>query len=162
MVSGECDAPPKRGKRIPSNAKLREKYLKTDILPTIFCPGCGIGIAMNAMLRAFEELQMDLSKVVLVSGTAPDSQEVRAGTDPGDPASVFALKLDLDAQKNLRLKVPTITGLQYTLQRRMALGTGNWEDVASATNFPGDGTVKEFLQTSDGQNYFYRGVIINR
>jgi len=58
--------------------------------------------------------------------------------------------------------VPTITGLQYTLQRRMALGAGNWEGVANATNFPGDGTVREFLQTPDGLNYFYRGVIINR
>ncbi len=93
---------------------------------------------------------------------ALDSEEVQARTDPGDPASVFALRLALDAQKNVQIKVPTITGLQYTLQRRMALGMGNWEDVTSATNFPGDGTVKEFLQTPDGQNYFYRGVIINR
>lgn len=93
---------------------------------------------------------------------APDSQEVQAHTDPGDPASIFALKLDLDAQKNVKIKVPTITGLQYSLQRRMALGVGTWEDVMNATNFPGDGTVKEFFETSDGQNYFYRGVIINR
>ena len=55
---------------------------------------------------------------------ASDSQEVQARTDPGDPASVFALKLALDAQKNVQIKVPTITGLQYTLQRRMALGIG--------------------------------------
>jgi hypothetical protein len=93
---------------------------------------------------------------------ALDSQEIRAGTDPGDPASVFALALALDPQKNVRIQVPTITGLQYTLQRSMALGTGNWEGVANATNFPGDGTIKEFLQTPDGLNYFYRGVIINR
>jgi len=93
---------------------------------------------------------------------ASDSQEAQSRTDPGDPASVFALQLTLDAQQNVQIKVPTITGLQYTLQRRMALGIGNWEDVTSATNFPGDGTVKEFLQTPDGQNYFYRGVIINR
>lgn len=93
---------------------------------------------------------------------ARDAQEVQARTDPGDPASIFALKLALDAQKNVQIQVPTITGLQYTLQRRMALELGNWEDVSSATNFPGDGTVKEFLQTPDGHNYFYRGVIINR
>ena len=93
---------------------------------------------------------------------ASDSQEVRAGTDPGDLTSVFALKLALDADQNVRIKVPTITGLQYTLQRRMALGAGNWEGVANATNFPGDGTVRDFLQTPDGLNYFYRGVIINR
>ena len=33
--------------------KLYEKYIKTDSLPTLFCPGCGNGIiqiaAMNAM-----------------------------------------------------------------------------------------------------------------
>ena len=91
-----------------------------------------------------------------------DSQELRAGTDPGDPASVFALKLDVDPQQNVKIKVPTITGLLYTLQRRMALESGNWQDVTSATNFPGDGTVKEFLLTPDGKNYFYRGVILNR
>ena len=33
---------------------------------------------------------------------------------------------------------------------------------ANATNFTGDGTVREFMQTPDGLNYFYRGVIINR
>ncbi|HNQ74487.1 MAG TPA: hypothetical protein PKN95_12890 [Verrucomicrobiota bacterium] len=92
---------------------------------------------------------------------ASDAHELQARTDPGDPESVFALQLTVDAQKNARIKVPTVTGLQYSLQRRMALGAGNWENVSNATNFPGDGSVKEFLQTSDGQNYFYRGVIIN-
>ncbi len=93
---------------------------------------------------------------------ASDSQELRASTDPGDPNSSFALKLSLDAQNNINIKVPTITGLEYTLQRRTALGAGNWQDVTSATNFIGDGTIREFLQTQDGQNYFYRGVILNR
>lgn len=68
MASDACVIPPKRGKLFPSNAELREKYLKVDLLPTIFCPGCGIGVTTNAMLRAFEELHLDVSKVVLVSG----------------------------------------------------------------------------------------------
>jgi len=93
---------------------------------------------------------------------ASDAEEVRAGTDPGDPNSIFALKVSKTTQHEVQIRVPTITGLQYTLQRRLALGSGTWEDVANATNFPGDGTLKEFLQTPDGHNYFYRGVIINR
>src|SRR4030042_2288606 len=68
MVPNAPMKSPKRGKRVPSNAELREKYLKTDMLPTIFCPGCGIGIAMNSMIRAFEELDLDMKKVVIVSG----------------------------------------------------------------------------------------------
>ena len=29
-------------------------------------------------------------------------------------------------------------------------------------NVPGDGSVQSFLETPDGRNYFYRGVIVNR
>ncbi|MEK7677224.1 MAG: thrombospondin type 3 repeat-containing protein [Verrucomicrobiota bacterium] len=93
---------------------------------------------------------------------AGDSQEVLAGTDPANPASLFALKIESDAQRNQVVKVPTITGRSYTLQWRDSLSTGKWEDAPNATNIPGDGREKVFLETSDGQNYFYRGVIINR
>ncbi|HMF33556.1 MAG TPA: thiamine pyrophosphate-dependent enzyme, partial [Candidatus Lokiarchaeia archaeon] len=64
MTVESCKPKPK----FTSNADLRAKYLKTEMLPTIFCPGCGIGVAMNALLRAFDELQVDTTKVVLVSG----------------------------------------------------------------------------------------------
>lgn len=45
------------------------KYLREEVLPTPFCPGCGNGIIMNAFFKAIFELgHMDLSKFVFVSG----------------------------------------------------------------------------------------------
>jgi 2-oxoglutarate ferredoxin oxidoreductase subunit beta len=32
-----------------------DRYLRTDRLPHIWCPGCGIGIAVSAMLRAIDK-----------------------------------------------------------------------------------------------------------
>ncbi|MGC9182014.1 thiamine pyrophosphate-dependent enzyme [Thermogladius sp.] len=49
-----------------------DKYLRTDRLPHIWCPGCGIGIALGAMLRAIDrrinEGKLDRNKVVFVTG----------------------------------------------------------------------------------------------
>ena len=36
--------------------KLYEKYIKTESLPTLFCPGCGNGIIQYAAIEAFERL----------------------------------------------------------------------------------------------------------
>lgn len=36
--------------------KLYEKYIKTESLPTLFCPGCGNGIIQVAAMHAMEEL----------------------------------------------------------------------------------------------------------
>ena len=35
---------------------LAEKYLRKEALPSIFCPGCGDGIVLNAFIRAVEQL----------------------------------------------------------------------------------------------------------
>ncbi|MEM2900600.1 MAG: hypothetical protein QXT63_07390, partial [Thermoplasmata archaeon] len=32
-----------------------DKYLRKDRIPHIWCPGCGLGICLNAFLRAVEE-----------------------------------------------------------------------------------------------------------
>ena len=45
-----------------------EKLLRTDRLPHVWCPGCGIGITLNAFLRAFIRSKMDPNKLVVVSG----------------------------------------------------------------------------------------------
>ena len=93
---------------------------------------------------------------------ASDAQEIAAGTHPADPSSIFAVKIDSADSGQTRLSIPTITGLEYTLQRRAALGQGQWQTVPGFDNVPGDGNVQSFLETPDGRNYFYRGVIVNR
>ncbi len=93
---------------------------------------------------------------------ASDAQEIAAGTHPADPSSIFAVKIGAAAGGQTKLSIPTITGLEYTLQRRAALGQGQWQTVPGFENVPGDGSVQSFLETPDGRNYFYRGVIVNR
>ena len=48
--------------------RAMEKYLRPGIKSTPFCPGCGHGIIMNAILRAMDELTMDMNKMLFVSG----------------------------------------------------------------------------------------------
>jgi len=44
------------------------KYLKKDALPHMWCPGCGIGVMMGALLRSFEELRYEPRDTVVVTG----------------------------------------------------------------------------------------------
>ena len=45
-----------------------EKYLRPEVKSTPFCPGCGHGILMNLILRAIDELQWPMEKMLFVSG----------------------------------------------------------------------------------------------
>jgi 2-oxoglutarate ferredoxin oxidoreductase subunit beta len=51
---------------IPLNSV--EAYLRTDRLPHIWCPGCGIGTTVNCFANALDTSGLDLDKVVVVSG----------------------------------------------------------------------------------------------
>ena len=93
---------------------------------------------------------------------ASDAHEIAAGTQPANPGSIFAVKIDTDEDGKTKLSIPTLTGLEYTLQRRAALGQDRWETLPGFENVPGDGRVQSFLETPDGRNFFYRGVIVNR
>lgn len=44
------------------------KYLKSEALPLMWCSGCGNGIVLGALLRAFEELEYEKNQVVVVTG----------------------------------------------------------------------------------------------
>jgi len=45
-----------------------DHLLRADRLPHIWCPGCGIGIAMRCLVLALQELECPLDRVVIVSG----------------------------------------------------------------------------------------------
>ena len=45
-----------------------EKYLRPEVQTTPFCPGCGHGILMGLLLRAVDELELNMDKVLFVSG----------------------------------------------------------------------------------------------
>ncbi len=47
---------------------LREKYTRSHIKRTTTCPGCGIGMVSQAILRAIDELELDIDDFVFVSG----------------------------------------------------------------------------------------------
>ncbi|MEM2947574.1 MAG: thiamine pyrophosphate-dependent enzyme [Candidatus Bathyarchaeia archaeon] len=44
------------------------KYLRAAMMPHIWCSGCGNGIILNAFVHALDELQINLDKLVVVSG----------------------------------------------------------------------------------------------
>jgi 2-oxoglutarate ferredoxin oxidoreductase subunit beta len=51
-----------------------DKYLRLDKFPLIFCPGCGDGIVLKAILRAVERIGLDNNDVVMVSGIGCSSR----------------------------------------------------------------------------------------
>ncbi len=44
------------------------KYLRAAMMPHIWCSGCGNGIILNAFVHAVDELQINLDKLVVISG----------------------------------------------------------------------------------------------
>ncbi|MBP1748019.1 MAG: 2-oxoacid:ferredoxin oxidoreductase subunit beta [Deltaproteobacteria bacterium] len=44
------------------------RYLKEGVTPHMWCPGCGNGIVLNALLRAFEELAYKNEETVVATG----------------------------------------------------------------------------------------------
>jgi 2-oxoglutarate ferredoxin oxidoreductase subunit beta len=44
------------------------KYFRTERFPHIWCPGCGLGTAIQAYVRAVEKSGLDLDKIAIVSG----------------------------------------------------------------------------------------------
>ena len=45
-----------------------KKNLKLDLFPTIWCPGCGIGTIMMQLAMVLDEMQMDESNTIVVTG----------------------------------------------------------------------------------------------
>ena len=44
------------------------KYLRTEILPTTHCPGCGCGQVLNAFVNAVDDLGIEPEDIISVTG----------------------------------------------------------------------------------------------
>jgi len=54
---------------MPEVTKLIHKYLRHDKkFPHVWCPGCGIGIMLGALIRAIDRIGFEKDEIVLVSG----------------------------------------------------------------------------------------------
>ncbi len=52
-----------------SNKQLLEKYLRHDKkFPHLWCPGCGNGIILHAILMAIDELELKKDEIAMISG----------------------------------------------------------------------------------------------
>ncbi|MCK4444089.1 MAG: 2-oxoacid:ferredoxin oxidoreductase subunit beta, partial [Thermoplasmata archaeon] len=54
--------------------KIKEKYIKEEMWPSIFCVGCGVGNVLNYTLRAVDEKRIDIDDIVFVSGIGCSSR----------------------------------------------------------------------------------------
>jgi 2-oxoglutarate ferredoxin oxidoreductase subunit beta len=53
---------------LPAVGNPVEPFLRSDRMPHIWCPGCGIGTTVNCFTRALIESKADLEKTAIVSG----------------------------------------------------------------------------------------------
>lgn len=51
-----------------------DDYLRLDKFPLIWCPGCGDGIVLKAILRAVDRMELDKNDVCMVSGIGCSSR----------------------------------------------------------------------------------------
>lgn len=54
--------------------QIRDKYLREEMMPHIFCDGCGLGNVLDYTLWAMEEEELDLDKTVFLSGIGCSSR----------------------------------------------------------------------------------------
>ena len=54
--------------------KIREKYIREEMWPSIFCTGCGIGNILNYTLRAIDSIGLDIDQTVFCSGIGCSSR----------------------------------------------------------------------------------------
>ncbi|MHC2994750.1 MAG: 2-oxoacid:ferredoxin oxidoreductase subunit beta [Candidatus Atribacteria bacterium] len=51
-----------------------DDYIREEMFPHIWCPGCGNGIVLGAIIRAIDDLKWDRDKIVMVSGIGCSSR----------------------------------------------------------------------------------------
>jgi 2-oxoglutarate ferredoxin oxidoreductase subunit beta len=51
-----------------------DDYIREEMFPNIWCPGCGNGIVLGAIIRAIDDLKWDRDKIVMISGIGCSSR----------------------------------------------------------------------------------------
>jgi 2-oxoglutarate ferredoxin oxidoreductase subunit beta len=51
-----------------------DEYIREEMFPHMWCPGCGNGIVLGAIIRAIDDLKWDRNKIVMVSGIGCSSR----------------------------------------------------------------------------------------
>ena len=68
--------------------------LRSDKLPTAWCPGCGVGITVNAFLQAFEKSRLDRENIRIISSeigcTGKIAQYLHFPWSPAPQGEVFS------------------------------------------------------------------------
>ena len=59
---------------ITNTLELREKYLRASMFPSIFCTACGIGNVLHYTIQAIDNVGIDITKTVFVSGIGCSSR----------------------------------------------------------------------------------------
>lgn len=53
---------------------LLDNYIRKEMFPHIWCPGCGNGIVLGAIIRAIDDLKWDKDKIAMISGIGCSSR----------------------------------------------------------------------------------------
>src|SRR5574337_209707 len=109
----------------PSNPV--EPFLRSDRMPHIWCPGCGIGTSVNCFSRALIDSKVDLKNVSIVSGIGCTGRvagymkqenpklNVVVYSGDGDLFAIGGNHLIHAARRNVDLKVICINNLIYAM-----------------------------------------------
>ena len=53
---------------LPVHTNVADPFLRTERIPHIWCPGCGIGTSVNSFARALVDAKIDVNNLSIVSG----------------------------------------------------------------------------------------------
>ncbi len=77
-------------------------FFSPDLMPSVWCPGCGIGTIIYTFVQAVEEINADPDKICIVSGigcTGKIAMYLNFGSHETTEGNVIAYAADLAAKK---------------------------------------------------------------
>ena len=96
---------------VPVNSPM-EEWLRMDRMPHIWCPGCGIGTAVNCFVRAVGKAGIPREKLAIVSNKPQTTRHRLVGILSEDGGQmVFLHAMEHGAQPPFGVKIDTEGGL---------------------------------------------------